>query len=446
MRLRIVLAVIASLLASTTPWAETIAIVGVNLIPMDRERVLRDQTVIVSDGRITQIGGRRQTKLPPGAKKIAAKGGYLIPGLGEMHAHIPGIGTPAALTEKMLRLWVSNGVTTIRGMLGDASHLKLREQVETQQVLGPHIVTAGPSLNGNSVTTPAAAIAAVREQKAAGYDFLKVHPGMKREVFDALAKTADELQIRFAGHIPTDVGLARAIEAGYWSIEHLDGWIEALVRPDAGVDLHQPTFFGLGLESVVDVTKLPQWVEAARQRGVWIVPTETLAQTFAGPDSIDELLKRPELAYVPSGMVDQWKAQLAAFRSSPGLTPEVRRNFLTLRQRILLALYRAGVGIVLGSDSIQILNVPGVSVHHELAAMVQAGLTPYQALELGTRNVALFLGRQMESGTIAVGKRADLVLLERNPLDKIAATRAIRAVMLRGQWFDRAALDDLLRS
>ncbi len=426
--------------------ADTTAIVGVNLIPMDRERIVKNQTVIVRDGVIVQLGDRRAIKIPEGARRIDAKGHFLTPGLGEMHAHIPGANTPRPLTEKMLRLWVANGVTTIRGMLGEASHLTLRSQVESGEVLGPHIITAGPSLNGNSVPSPEAAVAAVREQKAAGYDFLKIHPGMKRDVFDALARTADEVGIRFAGHIPTDVGLEHAIEKGYWSVEHNDGFIEALVKPDAGVDLNQPTFFGLGLEGFVDESKMPALIEAARQKGVWFVPTESLMQSFVGDEPLEALFARPELKQVPAEMVQQWKAQLSQFRSNPGLTRQAQEAFLALRRRILLGLHRAGVGIALGSDSIQIMNVPGYSTHRELEQMVAAGLTPFEALQLGTVNVAKFLGRESDSGTISVGKRADLVLLTENPLKKISAIRSITAVMLRGAWLDRAALDKLLSS
>jgi imidazolonepropionase-like amidohydrolase len=425
--------------------AETTAIVGVDLIPMDSERVLRNQTVIVEDGLIAQLGDRRAIKIPPGARRIELKGGFLLPGLGEMHAHIPGSNAPRPLTEKMLRLWVANGVTTIRGMLGEPSHLTLKAQVSAGELVGPQIVTSGPSLNGNSVTTPEAAIAAVRDQKAAGYDFLKIHPGMKRDVFDALARTADEVGIRFAGHVPTHVGLERAIEAGYWSVDHLDGFIEALVKPDAEIDPHQPTFFGLGLEALADTSRLAKLIEAARRNGVWFVPTESLMQTFAGEEPLERLLLRAELKQMPAGMVDQWKAQLTQFRSNPGLSSAMRKNFLALRRQVLLGLHKAGVGIVLGSDAVQIMNVPGYSVHHELEQMVAAGLTPYQALELGTKNVAKFLGVEAVSGTIAVGKRADLVLLKENPLKKIGATRSITAVMLRGRWYDRAALDKLAK-
>jgi imidazolonepropionase-like amidohydrolase len=442
MRLRLVALGIFAL-ALFPAQAEATAIVGVDLIPMDGERVLRNQTVVVEDGLIAQLGDRRAIKIPPGARRIELKGGFLMPGLGEMHAHIPGSNAPRALTEKMLRLWVTNGVTTIRGMLGEPSHLTLKAQVSAGEWVGPQIVTSGPALNGNSVTTPEAAIAAVRDQKAVGYDFLKIHPGMKRDVFDALARTADEVGIRFAGHVPTHVGLERAIEAGYWSVDHLDGFIEALVRPDAEIDPHQPTFFGLGLEALADTSRLGKLIEAARRNGVWFVPTESLMQTFAGEEPLESLLLRAELKQMPAGMVDQWKAQLTQFRSNPGLNSAMRKNFLALRRQVLLGLHTAGVGIVLGSDAVQIMNVPGYSVHHELEQLVAAGLTPYQGLELGTKNVAKFLRVEAVSGTIAVGKRADLVLLKENPLKRIGATRSITAVMLRGRWYDRAALDKL---
>lgn len=409
-----------------------LALVGVNLIPLDRERVIEDQTVLIEAGRIVAIGPRVRVTPTKTAKRIDGAGMYVIPGLGEMHAHIPGADAPLEFTERMLALWVSQGVTTIRGMLGDPSHLTLRQRAAAGEIVAPRIVTAGPSLNGQSVSGPEQARQAVRAQQAAGYDFLKIHPGLTRESFDALAETARQVGIRFAGHVPTAVGLPRAIEAGYWSIEHADGFVEALVADGVEVDPAQPTFFGLGLDEHADRNKLPGLIAAARAKRAWIVPTESLMQVFLGPETAEELGARPAVALMPDGVRKQWIAQLHGFKSNPGLTSEVRTRFRALRRQILRTAYDEGVGIALGSDAIQIMNVPGHSLHSELEEMVALGLTPYQALELGTKNVAQMLGFE-DCGTIAIGNRADLVLLRENPLARIGATRSIAGVILNGR-------------
>ncbi len=157
------------------------------------------------------------------------KGKYLIPGLAEMHAHVPPIDDMEPMKD-VLFLFAANGITTIRGMLGHPKHLELRSKIQSGEVLGPRLFTTGPSINGMSVTSPESGAAMVRKQKEAGYDFLKLHPGLTRDKFDAIASTANEVQIPFVGHVSFGVGVWRAIDAGYSSIDHLDGFIEGLVQ------------------------------------------------------------------------------------------------------------------------------------------------------------------------------------------------------------------------
>ena len=197
------------------------AFVDVSVVPMDRERVVEHQTVIVLNGLIETIGPADQVRLPEGAVRIDGRGRYLLPGLAEMHAHIPS--NSVEFAEEVLFLYAANGVTTIRGMLGSPLHLELRERVAAGELLGPRIWTSSPSVNGNSVRTPEQADSAARGSKRAGYDFIKIHPGLSRAAFDRLDATADAVGITFSGHVPTDVGVARALEAQYASIDHLDG-------------------------------------------------------------------------------------------------------------------------------------------------------------------------------------------------------------------------------
>ena len=177
------------------------AFIGVNVLPMDKEALLSDQTVIVTDGKIASIAPSSAAQVPAGAVRIDGKGKFLMPGLGELHAHIPGGNAPDADVERTLFLYVANGVTTIRGMLGHPRHLVYRERVAKGDVLGPRIYTSGPSFNGNTAKTPDAAAAMVIEQQKAAYDLLKIHPGVPRDAFDAMAAKAGELKMPFAGHV-----------------------------------------------------------------------------------------------------------------------------------------------------------------------------------------------------------------------------------------------------
>ena len=253
----------------------------------------------------------------------------------------------------------------------------------------------------------------VKDQKAAGYDLLKIHPGVKRDVFDAMAAAADAAGIRFAGHVPLEVGLVRALEARYATIDHVDGYVEALAREGAA----SSQMFGLNLTGVLDESRIPPLVEATRKAGVWIVPTEALFEHWVGPDDPETMTHLARDAVRPEGPA-RTVGREQEEACWPARTPAERARFLDVRRRLIKALHAGGVGLLLGSDGPQVWNVPGFSVHRELRYLVQAGLTPYQAIETGTRNVAVFYGTAAERGTIAQGKRADLVLLDGNPLDR----------------------------
>jgi imidazolonepropionase-like amidohydrolase len=421
-----------------------VAFEGVTVIPMDRERLLPNTTVIVRGDRVVSMAPATQAKVPAGALRVNGRGRFLLPGLAEMHAHIPGGQEPDSIVERTLFLYVAGGVTTIRGMLGHPSHLELRARAARGEIISPTIYTSGPSFNGNSVPDPQSAVSMVVEQKNAGYDFLKIHPGITREVFDSLAATAERSGMRLAGHVPLDVGLQRALEARYASIDHLDGYIEAIVKPQAPVKPTESEFFGLNLGEYLDESRLPALIEATRKADVWNVPTQTLMENLAPTVSANSLARRPEMRYIPVSTIFKWAAAKGSILESTGASRESARRTIEARRKLIKALHDGGAGLLLGSDAPQIYNVPGFSIHRELELLVAAGLTPYQALQTGTRNVAQFFGTSDRTGTIEEGKRADLILLESNPLADIRNTTQRAGVMLRGRWLSKAEIEKRL--
>ncbi len=411
----------------------------VSVLPMTEEAVRADQTVWILNHKIHQIGPEGTVELPVGTREIDGTGSYLLPGLAEMHAHIPQ--QNRALMEETLFLYLSQGITTIRGMLGHPDHLVLREDVRSGNIGGPQIFTAGPSLNGTSAPDIATATQMVQDQQAAGYDFLKLHPGLSRTVFDAIVATAREVGIPYSGHISAEVGIHHALASDYASIDHLDRYLDGLIPPSAGLDPAENGFFGLNYTDQMDPAGIEALARETQKAGVWNVPTMSMLVRWVGPVSADELAAAPEMQYMNPQTVDNWKKGKFSMTSYESWNPERVERFFTLRRQMLKALQEAGAGILLGSDAPQVFNVPGFSIHHELAEMVASGLTPYEALRSGTALPALFFGQQGAFGTLEPGAAADLILVRANPLEEVSHLRNPLGVMVKGQWLDQATLE-----
>lgn len=421
------------------------AFVDVNVLPMDREHVLAGQTVLVADGRIVRIGAAAEVDVPDGATVIDGSGKYLMPGVTEMHGHYP---NPNAteFTESVLYLYVANGVTLVRGMQGNAGHLPLRDAIESRQILGPRLLVCAPSLSGEDVTRPEDARRLVRDAAAAGFDHLKVHEGLTPEVYTAIAETAKDVGLTWSGHVSNLVGLYAALEQGQSTVDHLDNYIEAMIEDREAV----ASLGFLDLPRVVpqiDEAKIGDVVAATVQAGAGVVPTQVLWETFFGGRSgAETLAARPETRYwvrqslpgVASG-VNQW-AQQTDRRVEALASPDSGRPVIELRRRLIKALHDAGVPVLLGTDSPQVFSVPGFSIHREMQVMVDSGLTPFQVLYSGTGAVADFFGAE-DFGRVAEGQRADLVLLNANPLDDIGNFAESAGVMVNGRWLARGQID-----
>lgn len=416
------------------------AFINVNVVSMTEDALVSGQTVIVENGLIALIGPVDSTPVPIDSDIVDGTDRYLMPGLAEMHAHIPDAGS--AELDRVLTLFAANGVTTIRGMLGRPSHLQLRQQLLDGDVFGPQLITSGPSMNGNSVSGATDGARQVRAQHEAGYDFIKIHPGLSSNEFFAIANAANELGIPFAGHVPVAVGVDKALGAGIATIDHLDGYLAALMPADSDASGGYGGFFDVLLADQLVEERIAEIAARTAASSAWNVPTESLFEHRVSEVTVTELSNRSEMRYMPNETVQRWAQTKERQVSEAGFTSDLAARAIELRRKLIMALHEAGAGLLLGSDAPQVFNVPGFSLHHELHFLVESGLTPFEAIATGTTAVAKFLGTN--AGSIEIGRTADLVLLDADPLADISNTRRVHGVMLRGAWHSSRDLESRL--
>lgn len=427
-RFRRILPAAALLLSAMIPSAacaqgadQVTAFENVTVIPMTDQRALPGHTVLVRGDRIVAVGPAASVAVPAGARRVDGRGKWLTPGLAEMHGHVPPPSAPAQTTQDVLFLYVANGITTVRGMLGAPGQLELRRRTNTGELLGPTLYLAGPSFNGNSVNSVDDAVRMVRQQRTEGWDLLKIHPGLTRAEYDAMARTAAQEGLRFGGHVPEEVGLLHALEMGQETFDHVDGYVE---------------YVG-GAQAPVDPAKLENVVRLTREAGAWVVPTMALWEVLYVTLPLETLQAYPELRYVSPQSVQGWVNAYNQRRNAPQFDAATSQRIIDARQQVLAALHRGGAGILMGTDAPQQFSVPGFSLHREFPRMRAAGMTPYDILATGTRNVGEYFQRNDAFGTVAVGKRADLLLLDADPLADVANLQRIAGVMVRGRWLPR---------
>ena len=417
-------------------------ITNVHIVDVRNGKILENHQILVDSGKIIQMGPSIAGKYP---NTIDGNRAFAVPGLAEMHAHIPSPPTSEERIQETLFLYLSNGITTIRGMLGHPRHLELREQAKSGEVLSPRIFTSSPSLNGNTVKTPEEARTKVTAYQKDGYDFLKIHPGIQRVVFDTLVKTANEVGIPFAGHVPVDVGIRHALKSQFASIDHVDGYLEGLVPKSTAVAADQNGFFGYNFTPLADTTLIQELVAQSREQGVWVVPTQSLFERWFAPIDADQMLTEAEMQYMPGSTLENWKKRKEqSTGEGTGFTEAQWEDFIGIRRQLIKALQENGQGLLLGSDAPQLFNVPGFSIHHEMAGMMRAGLSPLEILQSGTINPAIFFGMEGEFGEIKSGLSADFFLVTGNPLDDLNNLRNVEGVMLRGTWISKADIDKRL--
>jgi imidazolonepropionase-like amidohydrolase len=469
-RVFLLLSVVFLSASCSSPPPPSLAITHVTLIDATGAAAQPDMTVLLADEQIAAIGRSDSVVIPRKTRTFDATGKFLIPGLVDMHAHLTGASEPTGSREFILPLLLANGITTVRDMGGDLdSLLKLRHEIEHGQLQAPRIVFAGPYLDGNPpffqpslvVTNSAEAAKDVHSLISRGADFIKVQSNLSREAYFAIADTCRTEHITFVGHVPDRVTAAEASDAGQKSIEHLTGVLRACSNEEPLLMRKQ---FAAGPKKGTKAQSRER--ELSWQREVlesysneqgaaliakfirnqtWQVPTLILLRNDAFPTPETDPSRDPRQKYIPLQVLANW--QKGAKDRDKGATPQLfslRAGLMQASLRIVGKMNTAGVALMVGTDTTAPFIFPGSSLHEELALLVQAGLTPMQALQAATKRSAEFLGKLQTQGTIEQGKVADLVLLDSNPLDDIHNTQKIRAVILRGKLLDRNLLDELL--
>ncbi|MDT7830237.1 amidohydrolase family protein [Pricia sp. S334] len=419
-------------------------ITDVNIVDVSTGEILENRQVIIDSGKIRSISKTVENrKAYP--NKIDAKGKYLMPGLAEMHAHIPQSPISQERIEDVLYLYLSNGITVIRGMLGHPAHLELRAKARQGEILSPRIFTSSPSLNGGTIPTAEEAEKKVTAYSEDGYDFLKIHPGVPLEAFDELVRTANEVDIEFAGHVPVEVGIRHALESKYASIDHVDGFLEGLVPESANVKPDENGFFGFNFTALADTTKIEELVAMAKENEVWIVPTQSLFTKWFAPTDADTMLALPEMKYMPEETLADWRRRKEASTGAGSDFDAAQwEQFDAIRKQLIKGLADDGHGMLLGSDAPQLFNVPGFSIHKEMQDMKEAGMTNLQIIRSGTINPALYFGMEDIFGQVKEGLDADLLLLEANPLQDLTALKDLSGVIRQGKWIPKSEIDEKL--
>ena len=466
----VLLAVLVSLSSPAWPYKDgtnrgrTVAITHVTIVDPRSGSSRRDMTVVVSGRTITSVGTTDKVHIPSGAFRFNGSGKFLIPGLWDMHVHVL---TP----ERDFPMFIANGVLGVRNMAGVAKDVfQWRANVASGRVLGPRMVACGPLIDGPEPAHPEHAIPvrnaqearrAVQSLKRMGADFVKVYDGVPRDAYFAIARESKRLQLPFAGHVPGDISDVEASNAGQRSIEH---GVDFLPTSEYEKNKPQPGDYFQEAMRTKNFSLIPEGIakegnakldHLSQQRteelyktfiknGTYLTPTRVVDHALTFIDDINKT-DDPRLQYVPASMREDWKPEngyLTKYRTPAYIAFRKRAYDMTTKQ--MLVAHRLGVRFLAGTDVSAAYTYPGFSLHDELALFVESGFTPLEALRTATVNPARFFGFSNSAGTIGVGKTADLVLLDANPLEDISNTRRISAVLVHGRLLERRELDGLL--
>lgn len=435
----------------------------VTVIDMSGAPPQPDMVVVIVGDRIAVLGKAGKIRVPQNARLIDATGKYLIPGLWDMHVHVFNNVSKRAPNEYYFPMFIANGVTSVREMWTKVDEMPQvalwRKQFAEEPGTVPRFAAVGTLVDGqpaiwpnsDSVSTAEEARLMVRKIKAGGVDFVKVYGNLSRAAYFAIADESKKLGIPFAGHSPYEIVVSEASEAGQRSIEHLTGNTQdcATFVPAMKKELADAIANGSPERPLIEKAlekcepeKAFALYRSFAKRGTWQVPTFPLFLRSSGDPALLEQDTR--LKYIPALERESWKTFSAARRN---WTIEKSADAEKKQERMLnvvRTMHSAGVEFMAGTDVGNEYIYAGFSLHDDLTMFVRAGFTPMEALQTATRNPARFLGMLDSLGTVEVGKFADLVLLEANPLADIANTRRINAVVVNGRYLPKETLQELL--
>lgn len=416
------LTVLMAVTAAVSPCDSVFVFRDVAVVPMDSARVLRHQTVIVAHDRIVSVTPSGPGAMPACARVIDGTGKYLIPGLADMHVH--------TRDTTDFALWLAKGVTTIRILRGSPSSLAWRRRSADGFLLAPTIITSGPFTNLPLIRTPQDAWRTAVEQKAAGYDEIKIHGSLEQATYDSLIAYGRRLDIPVVGHVPRNLPFASVLANRQTEISHLEEILYGAFRTNL---------------DDTSVARIPDVSAAIARAGITVTTTLVAYERIVGQlRDLSSMLLAPENQYVSPSQLASWEPRnndyLRDFKPIADWAPRLDARYAFL-EKLVQGLHQAGVRLMLGTDATGPLWVPGWTAHEELRILVRNGFTPFEALQTATTNPAAFLGQVGEFGTVSGGARADLVLLDENPLIDIQNAERISGVMVRGRWLPRAALD-----
>lgn len=431
--------------------ANIVAFKNVNLVPMDSAYILADQTILIQDGIIREIGPASNVAIPEKAQIIEGKGRYLLPGLTDFHIHLRS-------TDELIS-YLSHGVTKVVHMSGAMSGapdlLRYKKQLSNGEMIGPELFTTGPILDGDppvfggvsiALSTTSEAKQIVAEQKELGYDFIKIYNNLTPHLLTAVTDEAKAQEIAVIGHIPRKAGrdqaLQQALDAGMNMIAHGEEYFFTYFYEDVDSLLDE------GQIPHPDKSDIPAVVEMTQKAGAAVTPNLSfVAMTRKQLDNWEAVLADPEISYLHPEVLAMWKDQNPTNRSDLERFDKREQAKFVFLKALTKALEEGGVPLLLGTDASAPGLFPGQSAHTELHELVDAGLTPYEALATGTYNAGKFMRTQVPStdpfGIIGVGYQADLILVEGNPLKEISNVSNIRGVMKEGRWFTRDQLNEM---
>lgn len=447
-------------LSITTVRAEVLLVHNVNVLPLDSPRIIEQQAVLVRDGIIAAIAPLDLLAVPEEAEVIDADGAYLMPGLSDMHAHIVGYvdnfaesAGELSVAENQLLLYLATGVTLLRDTGGSEQHFAIQQQVAANEWLGPELHFTSPVLEGannvwgfsTQILDAEAAEVKVSEIAERGYWGIKIYHTLSAPVFEAVMVAARNHSLPVVGHVPFEVGIERALRSGMLSIEHLRGYdFDGMIAEDLFKDggRSQDRF-----RSLVEMSdeRMNDLVALTVAEGVWNCPTLAIAQFLFDQSAREGLTRHPRYEVVHPQLRNSVEHASALDAIFPPEAKEAMREAFPRSLELVGRLHAAGAGLLIGTDAVIPAWVPGFTPIDEMQLIASSGVPNYDVLRMATIDAARALNLDSERGTVAVGKRASLILIDGNPLEDLAALWRLRGVVHGGRWLPLSELEVLLR-